>query len=74
MDIRVREDAPVYSHANANTKWVPMGPLPAGGDPSNFRVSFHDKPAVEGGCSAGRLEGCNIFNIKVKNLYFCLSL
>lgn len=63
--MRVGEDAPVYPHRNGNTKWVPIGPLPAGGDPTSFQVSYHEKPASEGGCSAGRLEGCNIFNIKV---------
>ncbi|CAM9276145.1 unnamed protein product, partial [Laminaria digitata] len=64
VDIRVNEDTPVYSYINDNTKWVPIGPLPAGGDPTSFQVSYHDKPASEGGCSAGRLEGCHIFNIK----------
>eukprot|EP00904_Undaria_pinnatifida_P008908 jgi/Undpi1/5147/HiC_scaffold_19.g08498.m1 len=64
VEIRVKEDAPAYPDSSANSKWVETGLLPAGGNPASSSVSYHEKSASEGGCSAGRLDGCNIYNIK----------
>ena len=66
VEIRVKEDAPAYPDSSVNSKWVETGLLPAGGNPASSSVSYHEKSASEGGCSAGRLDGCNIYNIKVR--------
>ena len=61
------EDAPTYPTNAVDTSLVPLGRLPLGGAAGSSRdVSFDPRPTSEGGCSAGRLEGCSIFNIKVR--------
>ena len=62
VDIRVNEDAPAYP-TTVDSSLVPLGRLPLGGTSDR-----HDpRPASEGGCSAGHLEGCHIYYIKVKD-------
>lgn len=59
-------DAPLYP-TTLDSSLVPLGRLPlAGDDGSNTGVQFDPRPASEGGCSANHLEGCTVYNIKVK--------
>lgn len=68
VDIRVNEDAPTYPTI-ADSSLVPLGRLPLGGDDgSNTGVPYDPRPASEGGCSAGHLKGCSVYNIKVRHL------
>ena len=63
----MNKDAPTYPTNAVDTSLVPLGPVPLGVDAgSSGDVSFDPRSASEGGCSAGRLEGCSIFNIKVR--------
>lgn len=73
VDIRVNEDAPTYPTNAVDTSLVPVGLTPLGTDRGDL-VSSDPRPASEGGCSAGHLEGCVIYNIKVKHpTMFCRS-
>ena len=64
----MNEDAPIYP-TTVDSSLVPLGRLPLGGDDgSNTGVPYDRRPAGEGGCSAGHLEGCHIYNIKVQHV------
>lgn len=63
----MNENAPLYP-TTVDSSLVPLGRLPlAGDDGSNTGVPYDPRPASEGGCSAGHLEGCSIYNIKVNH-------
>ena len=67
-------DAPSYPTNAVDTSLVALGRTPLGGDDgSSGGVPFDPRPASEGGCSAGHLEGCSIYNIKVKHPTMCMA-
>ena len=65
VEIRVNEDDPIYP-TTVDSSLVPLGRLPLGSNESSNRgIPYDPRPGSGGGCSAGHLEGCNAYNIKV---------
>lgn len=62
VDIRLNENAPAYP-TSVDSSLVPVGRLPLGQDFED-EVQHDPRPASEGGCSSGLLQGCSIYNIK----------